>query len=203
VTYTITEADELRIDYEAATDRPTPVNLTNHSYFNLAGAGAGSILGHELAINADGFTPIDETLIPTGEIRSVKGTPLDFTRPAVIGARIGDNYDQLVFGMGYDHNWVLNKTGAELSFAARVREPSSGRILEVFTTEPGMQFYSGNFLDGSLTGKKGKAYRKRDGLCLETQHFPDSVNKTQFPATILNPGEKYTQTTVYRFGVER
>ncbi|MHB9029268.1 MAG: aldose epimerase family protein [Candidatus Latescibacterota bacterium] len=202
VTYTVTDANELRIDYEAAADRPTVVNLTHHSYFNLAGAEAGNILGHELTINADAFTPIDETLITTGEIRSVKGTPLDFTEPAVIGARIGEDYDQLVFGLGYDHNWVLNKAGSELSFAARVREPASGRVMEVYTTEPGIQFYSGNFLDGSITGKKGKVYHKRDGLCLETQHFPDSVNKPRFPSTVLNPGERYTQTTIYRFEAE-
>jgi aldose 1-epimerase len=202
VTYTITDANELRIDYKAATDRPTVVNLTHHSYFNLAGAGAGNILGHELAIDADSFTPIDDTLITTGEIRSVKGTPLEFTKPIPIGARIDDAYDQLVFGLGYDHNWVLNKAGADLSFAARVREPVSGRVMDVYTTEPGIQFYSGNFLDGSITGKNGKVYYKRDGLCLETQHFPDSVNKPRFPSTVLNPGEAYTQTTVYRFGTE-
>ncbi len=201
VTYTVTDADELRIDYEATADMPTAVNLTHHSYFNLAGADAGTILGHELTINADAFTPIDHTLIPTGEIRSVKGTPLDFTQPAIIGDRIDEEYDQLVFGLGYDHNWALNKSGEELSFAARVREPVSGRVMETYTTEPGIQFYSGNFLDGSIVGKKGKKYCKRDGFCLETQHYPDSPNKPNFPSTTLRPGQTYKTTTIHKFSV--
>ncbi len=201
VTYTLTNAGELRLDYRAVADRATVVNLTNHSYFNLAGAEVGSILGHELTIDADAFTPIDGTLIPTGELRPVAGTPLDFTRPRVIGERIDSDHEQLAFGMGYDHNWVLN-SGGGLSRAARVYEPGSGRVLEVFTTEPGIQFYSGNFLDGSCTGKNGKVYNRREGFCLETQHFPDSPNKPQFPSVVLRPGEEYAQTTVFRFSTE-
>lgn len=202
VTYSLTGANELCIDYEAVTDRATVLNLTNHSYFNLAGAEAGNILGHELTINADTFTPIDGTLIPTGELSPVAGTPLDFTRPRIIGDRIDNDNDQLKFGLGYDHNWVLMPSEKSLKFAARVFEPGSGRVMEVFTTEPGMQFYSGNFLDGTFIGKMGKVYNKRDGFCLETQHFPDSSNKPQFPSTVLRPGERYTQTTVFRFSVK-
>lgn len=199
VTYTLTDANELRIDYLARTTKKTILNLTHHSYFNLAGT--GDILEHRLRINADLFTPVDRTLIPTGEIRSVKGTPLDFTRPTPIGARIEQKDEQLLFGHGYDHNWVLNKSDAPLTLAARVEEPRTGRVLEVYTTEPGLQFYSGNFLDGSITGKANRVYGRRAGFCLEAQHFPDSPNKPHFPSVVLSPGQQYRQTTVYKFSV--
>jgi aldose 1-epimerase len=199
VTYWLTNEDELRIEYEAHTDKPTPVNLTHHGYFNLAGHNAGSILGHELMINADRFTPVDATLIPTGELRPVEGTPMDFRTPIPIGARIHEPYEQLLYGRGYDHNWVLNRGDKPLTLAARVCEPVSGRVMEVYTTEPGLQFYCGNFLDGTNVGKGGHPYAHRSGFCLETQHFPDSPNHPDFPNTILKPGETYTQTTVYRF----
>jgi aldose 1-epimerase len=198
VTYVLTNNNELRIEYQATTDKATPVNLTHHGYFNLTG-GQRDILGHELMLNARQFTPVDAGLIPTGEIVPVRGTPMDFTRPTEIGARINASYEQLKFGGGYDHNWVINRRGKGLALAARVYEPTTGRVMEVFTTEPGIQFYSGNFLDGTITGKKGQVYKHRWGFCLETQHYPDSPNKPNFPSTILRPGEKYETTTVYKF----
>ena len=196
VIYWLTEANELRISYEAETDKPTPVNLTHHSYFNLAGQGEGDILGHELTLNASHFTPVDEGLIPTGEIRPVEGTAWDFTRPKAIGAEIA-----AVPG-GYDHNFALRDGQGPLKLAARVLEPSSGRVMEIYTTEPGIQFYTGNFLDGSIIGKSGKVHQKHYAFCLETQHFPDSPNKPSFPSTILRPGEKYTSLTIYKFFVK-
>jgi len=198
VTYTLTDEDELRIDYDATTDRATPLNLSNHTYFNLAGHGAGDILGHELELQADAYTPVDSNLIPTGELRDVTGTPFDFRTPTAIGARVDDVDQQLAFGHGYDHNFVLRKPGGGVELAARVFEPGSGRMLEVLTTEPGVQFYTGNHLHG-LPGKHGARYGRRGGFCLETQHFPDSPNRPGFPDTILRPGETYASTTVYRF----
>jgi len=202
VTYALTNDDELKIDYLASTDEVTVVNLTHHSYFNLAGAGSGDILGHELMLAADKFTPVDEGLIPTGELRPVAGTPMDFTQPTVIGDRINQDYEQLVFGKGYDHNWVLNGGGGSMALAASVYEPKTGRMMKVYTTEPWMQFYAGNFLDGSNIGKGGKAYEFRNGFCLETQHFPDSPNKPDFPSTVLKPGEEYKTTTIYKFSAK-
>ncbi len=202
VTFTLSDANELRIDSLATTDRPTIVNLTNHSYFNLAGPAGDTILDHEIMINADHFTPVNADLIPTGEIRPVEGTPMDLRRINRIGSRIDDDDDQLRLANGYDHNWVLNRSGEEPTLAAKVHEPISGRMLEVLTTEPGVQFYTGNFLDGSFVGRTGKPYGRRSGFCLETQHFPDSPNQPGFPSTVLRPGETWQSTTIYRFGVE-
>ncbi|MFC1650942.1 aldose epimerase family protein [Candidatus Latescibacterota bacterium] len=202
VVYKLNNDNELSIKYFAETDKRTILNLTNHSYFNLKGAGRGDILDHAMMLNSDQFTPIDETLITTGELQNVEGTPLDFKTPAIIGDRIDNEHEQLVLGGGYDHNWVLNNPGGALIPAARVYEPSTGRILEVDTTQPGIQFYSGNFLNGTAIGKGGIPYHKRCGFCLETQHYPDSPNKPDFPSTVLSPGEKFSETTVYRFLAE-
>ncbi len=200
VIYTFDDETRLTVAYEATSDAPTPVNLSQHTYFNLAGHAAGSILDHELTLGASHFTPVDDTLIPTGEVRSVDGTALDFRRPVRIGARIESSESQLRIAGGYDHNFVLDRTGPEPAFAARVRDPQSGRTLEVSTTEPGVQFYTGNFLDGSQVGKGGVAYQRRHGFCLETQHFPDSPNQPSFPDTILRPGETFRSRTEFRFG---
>jgi aldose 1-epimerase len=198
VVYTLTDGNDFRIDYSANTDKDTVINLTHHSYFNLSGE--GDILGHQLSIHADHFTPVNRGLIPTGELRPVAGTPFDFRAAKAIGERIEQQDEQLIFGRGYDHNWVLNRAGSGLESAAIVSEPKSGRTMEVLTTTPGLQFYSGNFLDGTLQGK-GRTYTRRSAFCLETQFFPDSPNKPAFPSTILRPGTTFRSTTVYRFSV--
>ncbi len=194
----------LRIVYSATTDKKTVLNLTSHGYFNLAGQGSGDILGHLLTIQADKFTPVDAALIPTGELRDVAGTPFDFRKPTAIGVRIDQDDEQLKLGGGYDHNYVLRRSaGVGESLAARVVEPGSGRALEVWTTEPGVQFYTGNFLDGKTPGKGGVAYPRRNAFCLETQHYPDSPNQPKFPTVVLNPGERYHTITTYKFSVEK
>ena len=205
VTYTL-RRDELVVEYEAVADKATPVNLSQHTYWNLHGAGRGTILDHVLTLEASSFTPVDSTLIPTGDIARVEGTPFDFREPTAIGARISQTHEQLRYGRGYDHNWVLdrgNVAAGELRHAARILDPTSGRTLDLSTTEPGVQFYTGNFLDGTITGKSGRRYPQRSGLCLETQHFPDSPNHPNFPSTILRPGVTYRSRTVFAFGVAR
>jgi aldose 1-epimerase len=201
ITYSLTPQNELKIEYKATTGRDTVLNLTNHTYWNLAGAGQGDILGHQLTIPASKFTPVDATLIPTGELKSLDGSPFDFRTATAIGARINADDQQLKFGKGYDHNYVLDSTDGSLARCALVHDPNSGRTMEVLTTQPGLQFYTGNFLDGKIKGKGGNVYPFRGALCLETQHFPDSPNKPAFPTTILKPGEEYKHTTVYKFSV--
>ncbi len=201
VTYELSDNNELKIDYEATTDKDTVLNLTNHSYFDLSGAGAGEILDHVVTINADRFTPVDANLIPTGELKSVDGTPFDFRKPMPIGARINDKDQQLAYGGGYDHNFVLNGNGGAPSFAARAMDTKSGRVLEVFTTQPGVQFYTGNHLPNGIKGKNGATYNYRYGLCFETQHFPNSPNQPNFPSTELSPGQQFHQTTIFKFSV--
>lgn len=198
--YTLTNDNGLRLDYTATTDKDTVLNLTQHSYFNLAGK--GDVLGHEVMINAERFTPVDGDLIPTGELKPVQGTPFDFNQPTAIGARINQDDEQLKFGNGYDHNWVINKPAGELGLMARVHEPTSGRVLEVLCTEPGLQFYTGNFLDGKLKGKGGWVYQFRNGFCMEPQHYPDSPNQSSFPSVVLKPGQTYKNTIIYRFSVK-
>jgi aldose 1-epimerase len=200
--YTLTEDDTLRLEFTAQTDQPTVVNLTHHSYFNLAGQGNGDILGHIVYINSEVTTPVDKDLIPTGQYASVNGTPFDFRKPTAIGARINDPDAVLQYGPGYDHNWVISKPTGQLGLQARVTEPTSGRVMEVWSDEPGLQFYAGNFLDGTITGKGGAVYQRRTGFCMEPQHFPDSPNKSNFPSTVLLPGQKFQSVIVYKFSAK-
>ncbi len=200
-TYTLTEDNALRLDYTATTDKATVVNLTQHSYFNLRGH--GDILSHEVMMPAGKFTPVDSTLIPTGELKPVEGTPFDFRKPTAIGSRINQDDEQLKFGGGYDHNWVIDKPMGKLDLMAKVYDPESGRVLEVFSTEPGLQFYTGNFLDGKITGKGGWTYQFRNGFCMEPQHYPDSPNHPEFPTVVLRPGETYHNTIIYKFSVKK
>jgi aldose 1-epimerase len=202
VTYTFSEDHELTISYEIKTDKPTIKNVSNHAYFNLSGNLKENILGHELMLNADYFLPVKPGLIPTGEIRDVRGTPMDFLQPHKIGERINENYNQLEFGLGYDHNWILKDDSSSLDYAGYVYEPLSGRRMDVYTTEPGIQFYSGNFMDGTYTSAQGIAHDYRYAMCLETQHYPDSPNHPEFPSTVLNPGAVYNSKTVYKFSVK-
>jgi aldose 1-epimerase len=200
-TYALTENNELKLEFSATTDKATVVNLTHHSYFNLAGR--GDILGHTVMMPAETFTPVDSTLIPTGELRPVAGTPFDFRTATAIGARINQNDEQLGFGKGYDHNWVIKKDLGKLGLMARVYEPTSGRVMEVFSDEPGLQFYSGNFLDGTITGKSGQVYQRRSAFCMEPQHYPDSPNQPKFPSTVLKPGQTFHNTIIYKFSVQK
>lgn len=203
VIYTLTNDNELKIENLATTDKTTVANLTHHSYFNLKGQGNGDITDHVLTLNADKYTPTNNTAIPTGELADVKGTPMDFTSPTVIGKRIDDDFEQLKIAGGYDHNWVINRNGDGLEFMAKVVEPESGRVLEVYSTAPGTQFYSGNFLDGTITGKDGKVYQKRYGFCLEPQNYPDTPNKPNFPQCTLEPGQTCEHDILYKFSVEK
>ncbi|MBD2699898.1 galactose mutarotase [Spirosoma sp. BT702] len=204
VTYTLQKDNALRIDYLATTDKPTVVNLTNHTYFNLTGGAKRDVLDHVLTLNSGNLVPVDNTLIPTGKLMPVAGTPFDFTQPTPIGKRINDSTDtQIKYGLGYDHAWVLDGTGDSLKLAATVFEPTSGRVMEVRTTEPAVQFYTGNFLDGTVTGREGFPYKKRYALCLETEHYPDSPNQPNFPSTVLRPGQTYKSSTVYQFSTRK
>ena len=201
-TYTLTDDNALKLQFKATTDKPTVVNLTHHGYFNLRGQGNGDILGHEVYINSDKTTPVDKGLIPTGDLADVTGTPFDFRKPMTIGARIDNPDTVLQYGPGYDHNWVINKPMGKFGLQARVTEPTTGRVMEVWSDEPGLQFYAGNFLDGTITGKDGKVYQKHYAFCMEPQHYPDSPNKPQFPSTELKPGQTYHNTIVYKFSTK-